>query len=425
MLINRLYINHKRSILNLSLYFSANIIQVIIGLLLNPLLATYLSSKDFAIIGYYDSFNLFILPFISLSLASYYAKKYFTWTEERRKEALNSLVLFQLIAGLVSTTILLLILKVYTNIHKVSIDFFPFAILGFGKVYLQCIFSFYFMHLRLQKNAKSFFNTNVVYNLLNVVFVLLLVVAINGGAAGRMGGLLIVNIILGIYAFTKQVNKLSINFSIIKEAIIFCWPLILSALLTYFFTGFDIFLLERSKDLHNLGLYSIAIKIASYFLLFSTSVDSTFEPDFYKHISANNRKGLIKVIIASNLLKIIPVLIFILFAKDLMGLLTNYRYTDATVFASILVFASITRSISFTLSMIIVACGYSRLSLLEKVIGTALVIIMNFSLIDKHGFLGAAWGQVLSYAIMSIVSISFLFWLYGNKKIFQPVNQTS
>ncbi|MDF2189177.1 oligosaccharide flippase family protein [Paraflavitalea sp. CAU 1676] len=425
MQISRLYINHKHSIRNLSLYFTANIIQVVIGLLLNPLLSSHLSAEDFALIGYYDSFNLFILPFLSLSLSSYYAKNYFTWDEGKRKEALNSLVLFQGLIGLVSTTLLLVSLKIYFTVQHIAFDFFPFALLSFGKVYLQCIFSFYFMQLRLEKKAKAFFNVNVLYNLLNVVFVLLLVVAIKGAATGRMAGLFIVNLGLGIYAFRKQVGKATINFSITKDALRFCWPLMLSALLTYFFSGFDTLLLERVDDMYSLGLYSVAVKIASYFLLFSTSIDSTFEPDFYRHISNNNRKGLLKVILTTNVLKIAPVLVFLVAAELVMGILTNYRYVDATGFARIMVFASITRSISFTLSMTIVACGYSRLSLVEKLSGSVLVVIMYVLLIDRYGFTGAAWGQVLSYAIMSIISLGFLAWLYWNKKIFQPVHKPS
>ncbi|WP_315814283.1 lipopolysaccharide biosynthesis protein [Paraflavitalea speifideaquila] len=320
--------------------------------------------------------------------------------------------------GLVTTSLLLGGLKVYFNVQHIEFDFFPYAILTFSKVYLQCIFAFYFMHLRLQKKARAFFNINVLYNLLNVVFVLLLVVVMRGEATGRMQGLLIVNLAIGTYAFSRQVKKLYINFTIVKDALHFCWPLMLSALLTWFFSGFDTLLLERVNDMNNLGLYSVAVRVASYFLLFSTSIDSTFEPDFYKHISNNNRKGLLKVILTSNALKILPVLVFLAAAELVMGILTNYRYMDATGFARIMVFASITRSISFTLSMTMVACGYSKLSLVEKLTGSVLVVVMYVFLINKYGFTGAAWGQVLSYAIMSVISLAFLTWLYMNKKYF-------
>ncbi|MGV3767648.1 MAG: lipopolysaccharide biosynthesis protein [Chitinophagaceae bacterium] len=419
MQVTNLLNTHKHSIRNLSLYFTANIIQALIGLLLNPILATHLSPGDFAIVGYYDSFSLFIIPFIGFSLTSYYAKSFFTWNGEQQKEALRSLVLFQGIAGFVTTAILLALLKAYFNTRNVAFSFYPFALLAFGKVYLQSALSFLLLQFRLEKKAKSFFNTSVVYNLINVVFVFLLVVGYKGGAEGRMTGLFLSNLMLGVFCYRKMVHGVAINWSIVKDALRFSWPLMLSALLTYFFTGFDMLLLEREKDVYNLGLYSVALKIASYFLLFSTSIDSTFEPDFYKAISAGNSKKLIRTVVTTNLLKTLPVLVFILFAPYFMGMLTNNRYVEATDFARILSLACITRSISFTLSIIIVACGYPKISLIEKTLGASITVLLYLFLIRTYGFTGAAWGQVLSYLAMSAISGGFIFWLYMNKKIFR------
>ena len=153
MQVTNLLNTHKHSIKNLSLYFTANIIQAVIGLLLNPVLATHLSPDDFAIVGYYDSFSLFIIPFIGFSLTSYYAKSFFTWNGEKQKEALRSLVLFQGIAGLVTTAILLALLKAYFNARNVSFSFYPFALLDFGKVYLQSALSILLLQFRLEKKA--------------------------------------------------------------------------------------------------------------------------------------------------------------------------------------------------------------------------------------------------------------------------------
>src|ERR1700692_237546 len=101
--IKRYYATYKYSVYNLSFYLAANIVQIVISLMLTPVLASNLSTKDFAIIGYYESFTLFILPFISFSLSSYYSRNFFTWNDKEKKEALNTLVLFQLIFGLGST----------------------------------------------------------------------------------------------------------------------------------------------------------------------------------------------------------------------------------------------------------------------------------------------------------------------------------
>ena len=49
---------------NAGLYFASSLVVAIIGLLLNPTMAKNLSPEDYAILGYYASFNLLSKVFI-------------------------------------------------------------------------------------------------------------------------------------------------------------------------------------------------------------------------------------------------------------------------------------------------------------------------------------------------------------------------
>ena len=181
----------------------------------------------------------------------------------------------------------------------------------------------------------------------------------------------------------KQLKGFNFNYQLAKKALSFSWPLMLSALLTYFFSGFEKLLLEKVHDVHSFGLYNIASKIVSYFIIFSITIDATFEPDIYKAISLHDKGRLVKVVLSTIALKVIPVIIFLLSASVVTGVLTNFRYTEATYFARILALSSITQSISFTLSILIVALGFSKLALIEKSIGALLVVGMYLLLIHS------------------------------------------
>ena len=76
---------------NFGLYFSSSLIAALVGVLLNPLYAANLSHEDYAIIGYYSSFNLILIPLLSFSLLSFYARQYY-FTEEEKRESLGSTV---------------------------------------------------------------------------------------------------------------------------------------------------------------------------------------------------------------------------------------------------------------------------------------------------------------------------------------------
>ena len=62
---------------NAGLYFGSSLLVAIIGVLLNPIFAMNLSHEDYAIIGYYTSFNVFLIPLLHCCLISYYSRQYF------------------------------------------------------------------------------------------------------------------------------------------------------------------------------------------------------------------------------------------------------------------------------------------------------------------------------------------------------------
>jgi len=414
--IKTIYNLNKSSFNNFSLYLFANIVQVIIGLIMNPLWASNLSHKDYAIMGYFDSFGLLILPLIGFSLFSYYSKEYFNLDQNGRKKLLSSLLLFQIGFGILSMSILLGGFKIYFLINKISFSFYPYTFLSFFKVYIVNIYTFYILNLKLEKKALSYFKINVYYVICNTLLVLLFVVFIHNGALGYMIAVLLTAIIFSVYAFFQQIKEIQIDFIQIKKALSFCWPLILSAILTYFFTGFDKLLLEKVDDVYNFGLYNVGFKFASYFTIFTFTVNSTFEPDFYEAIANKNKAKLLKTILLINTIIIIPIIIFLLSSNLIIGILTNYRYVDAAPYARILALSNITQSISFTLSTVIIAYGYSKISLIEKIIGTAITIAMYIYLIKNFGFIGAAWGNVLCYLGMSFISGMILIYLYKMNK---------
>jgi len=412
---NTIYKSNKSSFKNFSLYLFANVVQVVVALIMNPLWASNLSHKDYAIMGYFDSFGLFILPLIGFSFLSYYAKEYFNLDEIARKNVLSSILLFQLGFGFISMLILLGSFKLYFEYNNISFPFYPYALLSFLRVFIFNIYSFYILNLRLEKRALSFFKVNVLYVLFNTLLIFIFVVFLHKGALGNMLAILISASGFSIYALFKHVKKIKIDFVVIKDAVNFCWPLIFSAILTYFFTGFDKLLLEKVDNVYVFGLYNVGFKFASYFTIFTLTVNSTFEPDFYQAIATKDKKKLIKIIVLINSIIIIPIVFFLFSSNLVIGFLTNYRYTEAASYARILVLSNITQSISFTLSTIIIALGFSKVSLFEKLIGSIFTVFMYIYLIKHFGFIGAAWGNVLCYFIMSLISGLILLYLYRRR----------
>lgn len=390
---------------NLGLYFTSSIIVALVGILLNPIYAQNLSHEDYAIIGYYSSFNLLLLPLLNFSLYSFYSRHYYFTPENKRESLGNTILLSSMLIGFVS---LLLFIGIFYYLHKVtnnSFPFFPYAVLTFVQVYIGNIASFYLIKLRITRQAKKYAWFSIIQCLLIAIFSLLLVVIYRHGAIGKLCGTLIASMIVSAYACYYSISEFKIEKEILCQAIKFCTPLVISAIFWYFLTGVDRVFLERLGDTYTFGLYSVGLQMASYLSIFYTTISNTFEPDIYQSIAQGKKKkliGTIFIIIGSTA---IINFVFILLAPKVIGILTANRYIESTPFAQILAVHNIAMACYYMVVRLLIGFGLVKQELLVRVVGALLSIIMFKFMIDKYEFIGAAWGQTLSFVILSVIGL--------------------
>ena len=395
---------------NTGLYFFSSLFVELIGILLNPIFAMNLSHEDYAILGYYQSFNLLLVPLLHFCLFSYYSRNYYFTPEDKRDELGDTVLLSSIVIGFFSLTIFTSIFYFTHKLSKSSFPFAPYAILTFLQLYISNITSFYLIKLRITRKAKTYAKLSVFQSLLITAFSLLLVVYFKLGAEGKLLGTLIVTIIVALYSLKKSIIHLRINSKILKQGLKFCFPLTISAILWYFLTGVDRAFLAQYDDPINYGLYSIGLQIAGYLTIFYTTVSNTFEPDIYQSIAQKKKKKLVFVISTIIGTVIFFNLIFILFAPFIIKLLTAGRYIDAAPYAQILSLHNISMACYYMTVKLLIGYGFVKTELLVRIIGAASSVLCFYFLIKGLGFMGAAWGQVLSFSLLTVIGlIAFCF----------------
>lgn len=382
----------------------------LIGVLINPFLAANLTSRDYAIIGYFTSFNTLILYIVSFSLLSYYSRNFYRIREDERQAVLNTLLISQLLLGLIALLFILIGFYLYMEIANVSFPFFPFVLLCFIPLFFSCFYNFLLVEKRMKRQAWSYFKIAIIYTISGAFFAILFVAVLKKGAIGRFWSMLIPMIGMGIFSFFFLLSKFQFNRKIFQDAIAFGWPISLSAILYYFLSGVDRAMLEQLKDSTTFGFYNVAIQITAYLSVFYTSIVQTFEPDIYKSIAENNRKKLVQIVTGIIVLNAIPTILFILFAHPVVSVLTYGRYTESTNFAQILAVKNIPMAFCFLISNVIIGFGYPKVELLNRAIGALLSVILFKLLINKYGFFGAAWGQSITLLLMTLISAIFVLY---------------
>lgn len=398
------------------LYLLSAIISGIISIVINPFLAKNLSPEDYAIIGYFNSFSLIILPLLNFGLITYYLRTYYLTTEDQKPILADTILVALLFFGLITLIFSSIAFYFFWKFSNVSFPFFPYALLTFAPIYVGNFVSLLTINYRLNREAGKFARITIIYAIINALFAITLVVIFKYGATGRLLATLLAAIIFGFYSFIKLFSRLQFDWGVIKDGLRFGWPLTLSAILWYFLNGVDRVMLEKLNNSYTFGYYSVALQITGFLTVIYAAIAQTFEPDIYKAISENKRRKIIKITGGIISINAIPNILFFLFAPFIIKLLTFDRYTDASSFARILALKNISITFYYSAIAVIIGYGYTKSELVIRLIGALLCILMFKYLISNFGFYGAAWGQVLSFVIMTIIAGIFILYRIKNSK---------
>lgn len=402
--------NFRSQLFNLSFYLLASIISSAVSILINPFLALNLSPEDYAIIGYYTSLNVLFLPLLSFSLHTYYARKYYLVSEDMVDKIRNNILSFQMVGGIVTLLLILIIFNIYAKSVDLTLAVFPYLYLSAFTVFFMNFFRVLMIDRRISGKAKSFFKFSMINLFLTVSLALFFVVFLKYGAIGRLSGTFLAAICMGALALSSLKFKFSLDKKILKEALTFSWPILLSAILYFVFEGFDRILLERIDDSRTLGLYNVAFQITAYVGVFGTAIIQTFEPDIFKAVSEKNIKKALTYMVLITILVGFGCIIFFFLAKPVINLLTYGRYVESVPYAKVLVFRNVAIVLALVSSDIIIALGFPKVELLNRIIGSLLAFIVFYLLIEEFSFYGAAWGQIIVLLLMALISISFIFY---------------
>ncbi len=401
------------TIKHIGLYFSASLIPMFLNLAINPLIAMNMEPYDYAITGFYTSFNTLISPLIIFYMLHYYTKRYFEVNENERialkTTMIKSLIYFSGILSVLSFTGL----AIYYFIADIdeSFPFLPYAFLTVFSIPLTGIYTLTLTEYRMSKRSLDFFRLSTFSGILLVLANLILVVGLKWGAFGKLLAPFLVHLIMFVYCLWKYKELLCAKFDkeIFKKIIIFCFPLTLAAMLSFFTNGYDRVLLEKYGEINELGIYVVGIQMATYISVFQSAISNTFQPDLYQAIVQKNNSKLLKVITVQIGSTGVVVLGFILLAPFVIDILTAGRYVESTKYAQIVALSTLSSAMYYVVSQITIARGLTKIPLINKIITSAVCVGMFYYLITRWGYVGAAWGLVLSHIIALIGNMVLLY----------------
>ena len=401
------YIKH------ISTYFGASLIPMILMLAVNPLIALNMTPEDYAITGYYSSFNNLIGPVIIFYMLHYFNKRYFELDHDGRLHLkallFKAVTAFSFIISIICFFALLGYIRVFTT--SLEFPILPYLAYTVFALPLAGLYNLELTDYRMGRNSKGFFRLSITNGVILVVLNVAFVVVMKWGASGKLLAPLITNLLVFIYLFFKNRQLLRVRNSWNEFVIIlkFCLPLTMGAMLGYFSSGFDKTYLESLGNVTEYGYYIVGASMAGYLSTFSTSISSTFQPDIYEAIATSNRKLLWRTALIQIVMISMVVVLFVALCPMVIRILTAGRYMDSTIYARIISVSTITSSIYYITNNYTIASGYPKLYMYTTVISSILIIIFLPVVVRCFKFIGGAWMVSASYVILSFTNIVLLW----------------
>lgn len=397
----------EKLVKNTFYYSIGEIIPRIISFLLLPILTKYLTTDEYGIVSYTNSVMLFVFVIATLSLNTFVLRHYYSLTDEKSKEELiGSIFLFILGFNCILIILQMFFFPLLIDFFHVNIPFKPYFQLAILNNFFDVISIIPLVLYRVKENAKGFLLLSLSRTLLQFLMVYVFVVVFEKGLLGSYYGKLIVNIPFAfIYVYVIYKNSIfKLDFKLIKDALRFTLPILPGSLAFLFVTLSDRVILERYITLEELGVFSVAITLATVLNVVIQALYKTFEPILFKEFFKENFQET-----NLKLYKIYLLVIFSgafaasIFSKEIFLIATSEAFKVGYKLVPLFIVSVVISGVNTYLNILMIANKKQKLVSLVSIISAGISVILNFILIPNFGCYGAIIASVVAFLFSNII----------------------
>lgn len=364
-----------------------------------PIYTRILSPKEFGIIELITLFGTVVSIFLNLEIHQAVARFYPDGkSAEEKKKIVSTAFWFIFCSYLLFNMVALFF---YPEISKAILNESGHARLFSLAIWtLTLNFIFYFLQSQLTWQLRSRQNaiSAITYTILTAGCTLLLMIVCKLGVAAVFWGQLIaasVGIVLS-FRFARESYGLVFDFTMLKRMASFSLPLVPSSLAVYGMLYVDRYIISHYLSLNEVGLYSVAFKLASTIGLMTIGVQTALTPLIYTHYQEPETPGNIAILFRYFFLAgMAAITVISVFARDIMVLFTQPAYYDAAQLVPFLLMSVFFSGIlNFSPGIFI-----KNRTILIVYINIAMFVtnvVLNITFVQHYGVMGAAVATMLS-----------------------------
>ena len=390
-----------------------------LSIILFPIFSFYLTKSDYGILSITQSITVIITSFSSLQINNAITRFIY---DKSLKLSINNVLASGLITVVISNLLWVCLFLIFgEKIFKYflnDISFYPYMYYSLISIFFTCTVDTYRNFLKSIHKGRYAFWYETLYYLTNIIFNLLFVVIFKFDVIGLVYSTIISGLIFTLYVFFKKINKIDFKPKItaIKAFLIYSVPLIPFAIVGFFLSEVDKFILNSYYGSEYNGIYYIAFTIAGLFSTFKESTYTSITPWFYEHFEKNKSKIKEVIFYIFTGIGILCIIISLMSKEVLTVISSNKEFIDAWKYVPFINFGLFIVFIGQILSLPTFYLKKTKYFFATNLGGLISTFFMAFLLIPKFGIYGAIIAKIIGYFIMTIIQY-FMSLYYSKFKI--------
>ncbi|WP_273130294.1 lipopolysaccharide biosynthesis protein [Bacillus weihaiensis] len=385
---------------NSFLYTIGSMMTPMIGLVMLPIYTGYLNPAEYGVMTTIQTLVGMLQIFLLLSLNGAVTRFFYDFLEqpEKRKEYLGSIFIFVLLFSTIIATILLLFSNSIGSLLFRNIPIDPFYYYLIGLSCTSALLALPMALFRAQEKAGLFILVNTLKALFIMGLTVYLIVGRDLGAESALIAQLLITFLFVLITFgmLRKFLKFSLNFSLVKQSLLFSLPLLPHVASGWIISSSDRVILEKFVNIADLGIYALAAQVSMVLALFYSSINNALVPRYTMLRKEGNELK------ASKLLKIFAYVVVIFGVASIpvamyaIKLFTSDQYYGAIAIIPILLIAQIVKGFYFIPVAKLFYTKKTKIIATSSTLAAIFNIIINIIAIPIIGLYGAIVSTIIA-----------------------------
>ncbi len=401
-------------------YISADLLAKAGAFLILPIITKLLSPADYGLYEIFVTTSVIISIFFTLGINSAITTYYFDNTIGNFKVFIRSNLYALLLVNTIILGISILFSSSLSVFLKIDKSIFFLSIIA---AFLTSYIEIYLGYLQAIKNSKTYSIISsskfLFIFIIGIPFILLL-------KSEKYKGLIYSEIFIQVVLFIISILSLykisSHGFVIkyIKKAFFFGMPLLPHILSGYLLVQFDKIIINQLVGETETGLYSIAYRIGMIMSIFVSGINKSWVPFFFEKLKESNKEAIVSLSIKTTKLISLIGSMLLLFSNEILIVMADKQYHSSL---NVIPYIILSYIFVYYYTIYVNYSFYWKKTLYISIITfiTALFnIALNYLIIPKVGYIGAAQTTLLCYIFLFIANYVNVKYIIKDK-LFIPI----